>query len=135
MARRWPPGFAVLGGARNKFGRLTSTSMGGGGGDPRVGINLRVGPYTWTASGSGTGEFYLLQSAGNPSIALPVAVTLGGILAVKGSALGSLSASQWQYGNNDTLGFSTLYVRLADDADPDSKAIAWVIALRTIDGY
>ena len=40
--------------------------------------------------------------------------------------VGSLSAGQWDWGDNDALGYSTIYVRLADGADPDSKAAAWV---------
>src|SRR5690606_38969133 len=42
------------------------------------------------------------------------------------ASLGSLAASRWGYGDNDTLGYDTIYIRLSDDADPDSKAADYV---------
>lgn len=81
--------------------------------------------YKWTASGSGTNEYYCQTSAGgDPSIATPGSVFLDGFfnLATQGTA-GSLTASQWDYADNDTLGYSTIYVRLADGTDPDTKTI------------
>jgi hypothetical protein len=38
----------------------------------------------------------------------------------------ALTAGTWDYADNDTLGFSTIYVRLSDGADPDSKADGYV---------
>jgi hypothetical protein len=43
--------------------------------------------------------------------------------------IGTLAASQWGYGDNDTLGYTTIYVRLTDDADPDSKAENYLQAI------
>lgn len=94
-------------------------------------ISVRSPAWTWTASGSGTGEFYLRTAAsGDPGFAASPPQTNG--VYVNGSAftysasLGSLAASRWGYGDNDTLGYSTVYVRLSDDADPDSKAADFV---------
>lgn len=93
-------------------------------------ISLRSPAYRWIASGSGTGEFYLdLIGGGDPGISDP-GTTTGAITGndanfVNGT-VGSLTASQFDYGDNDTLGYSTIYVRLADDADPDSKTLDWV---------
>ena len=80
--------------------------------------------YKWTASGSGTGEFYLeLAAGGNPGIYpyKPLSIIENSVYLREGF-LGFLEASQWGYGDNDTLGYTTIYVRLADNADPDGKA-------------
>jgi hypothetical protein len=90
-------------------------------------INVRSAAYTWTASGSGTNEYYL-RTAGSadPGFAdKPGKVYIDGAEATEGTA-GSLSAGQWDYGDNDTLGYDTLYVRLSDGADPDSKPDGFV---------
>lgn len=85
-------------------------------------ISIRNGVYKWTASGSGTGEFYLeLIGGGDPGLAEPTNVQANGTNLTAGTA-GSLAASRWDYADNDTLGYSTIYVRLSDDADPDSKS-------------
>jgi hypothetical protein len=101
--------------------------------DPRnwVLISVRTAAFTWTASGSGTGEFYL-RRVGNidPGFITTPNTTYG--VVVNGSnftysaSLGSLAASRWGFGDNDSLGYDTLYVRLSDDADPDSKAVDFV---------
>lgn len=84
--------------------------------------------YRWTISGSGTAEYYLeLAAGGDPSQLFPAKVLEDDIKMVEGS-LGSLTAGQWAYGNNDTLGFQTIYVRLSDSLDPDSKATGYIKA-------
>ena len=35
--------------------------------------------------------------------------------------LGSLGSGAWGYGDNDSLGYSTLYVKLSDASNPSSK--------------
>ena len=97
--------------------------------------NYRSSAYKWTESGSGTKEFYVeLAAGGDPDIrGEPEYVSgNGGVLIddtweTKGT-LGSLAATEWGYGDNDSLGYSTLYVRLSDDADPDGKAVGFVQA-------
>lgn len=89
-------------------------------------VSIRSPAYAWTASGSGTGEYYLRTVGGtDPGILEPPTVTANGVALTGGSA-GTLAASRWDYADNDTLGYSTIYVRLADDADPDSKAAGYV---------
>jgi hypothetical protein len=90
-------------------------------------ISVRTAAYSWTVSGSGTNEFYLRTAGGaNPGLtATPGSVQINGVNATSGT-LGALPAGQWAYGDNDTLGYSTLYVRLSDGADPDSKALNFV---------
>lgn len=90
-------------------------------------ISVRNGSYAWTASGSGTNEYYLRTSgSADPAIGgQPGGVYVAGVLATEGTA-GSLTAGQWDYADNDTLGYSTIYIRLSDGADPDSKALDYV---------
>lgn len=78
--------------------------------------------WSWTLSGSGTSEYYLRTNTGaNPTYPSPVGVVENGTAMTLGS-LGSLSAGEYAFGNNDSLGYSTLYVRLTDSTDPDTKA-------------
>lgn len=91
-------------------------------------ISLRRPEFAWTASGSGTNEYYLRTAGGaNPGFVASPPTTSGvyinGAAATKGT-LGSLAAGNWGYGDNDTLGYSTVYVDLA--ADPDSFAADYV---------
>lgn len=90
-------------------------------------INVRTAAYSWTASGSGTNEYYLRTAAsGDPGLQdTPAAVYINSASATQGT-VGSLTAGQWDYGDNDTLGYSTIYVRLSDGADPDNKAAGYV---------
>lgn len=90
-------------------------------------VNVRTPSYSWTLSGSGTNEYYLRTAANaNPGfVATPTTVTINGSAATSGS-VGSLTAGKWAYGDNDTLGYSTLYVRLSDGTDPDTKTDGYV---------
>jgi len=94
-------------------------------------ISIRNALFSWTASGSGTGEYYLRTAGGaDPSGVLtglvePANVQANGTALTAGTA-GSLAASSWDWADNDTLGYSTIYVRLSDDADPDSKTDGFV---------
>lgn len=90
-------------------------------------VNVRSPAYAWTLSGSGTNEYYLRTAANaNPGfVATPTTVTINGSAATSGS-VGSLTAGKWAYGDNDTLGYSTLYVRLSDGTDPDTKTSGYV---------
>lgn len=79
-------------------------------------LDLTDAPYLfWTLSGSGTGEYYYNQAHPLTKpfdiIHLTTPLTEG--------TLGSLSAGQWAYGDNDSLGYNTYYVRLTGDADPN----------------
>lgn len=92
--------------------------------------NLRGPMFIWTASGSGTNEYYVRTAASASPGFVASPPTSGGVY-VNGSAatkgtLGALAAGEWGYGDNDTLGYSTIYVRLSDGADPDSKVFGYV---------
>ena len=91
-------------------------------------MSIRSASYQWTASGSGTSEYYLEASGGgNPSISTPVQAIESDSRLTEGTA-GSLSAGEWDWTDNDALGFSTVYVRLSDSTDPDSKSSGYVEA-------
>jgi len=88
-----------------------------------VSIDLvESGTYKWSASGSGTDEYYMeLDAGGDPGIGQVYVLFEDNVKIPEGTA-GSLSAGEWDWGDNDTLGYDTVYVRLTDGADPDSKA-------------
>lgn len=84
--------------------------------------------YKWVSSGSGTDEYYCEASGGgDPGIDEPQEVIEDGSLMTPGT-LGSLAEGEWAYGDNDSLGYSTIYVRLSDSADPDSKSDDYIQA-------
>ena len=92
-------------------------------------ISLVNGTYRWILSASGTTEYYVeLAAGGDPGLNEPDSV-LGNALTFTAGTIGSLAASEWVFGNNDSLGFQTVYVRLADGTDPDSKAVNFVTAI------
>ena len=90
-------------------------------------FSIRNTRWAWTVSGSGTGEYYLRTSgSANPDLPEPTAVNQNSVAMTPGT-VGSLAASEWDYGDNDSLGYSTIYVRLSDDSDPDSKAVDYTL--------
>lgn len=79
--------------------------------------------YKWTASGSGTNEYYVeLLAGGDPSLTKPHFMILDDRKITEGT-VGSLTNLEWDHGDNDTLGYSTVYIRL-DSADPDAAGYA-----------
>lgn len=107
------------------------------------GIDFVTGSgYKWTASGSGTNEYYCEASGGgDPSLSRPYTVKINENRHLEGT-LGSLAANQWGYGDNDSLGYATLYVRLSDGSDPDTKSSTYIksipnhsLEIRSIAGY
>jgi hypothetical protein len=88
--------------------------------------SIRNATYKWTLSGSGSGEYHLeLVAGGDPGLMAP-SLLLEDSVEIPKAALGSLTPSTWNYGDNDGLGYSTIYVRLSDSTDPDSKAVDFV---------
>jgi hypothetical protein len=77
---------------------------------------------TWTASGSGTNEYYYSGTA----ISEPNFVKVDGSVATEGT-LGSLAAGEFGWGDNDTLGADTLYARMADGESPGSTDVYYFI--------
>lgn len=75
----------------------------------------------WAVSSSGTDEYYLLNTAVCYTASKPSYVYINNTSAVESTA-GTLGITQWAWGDNDTLGYNTIYVRLSDGSDPDSKS-------------
>jgi len=95
-------------------------------------ITIRSSAYKWTLSGSGTNEYYLEASAGgDPGINQPSSIIENGT-AMTAGAVGGLAAGEWAWDDNDTLGYDTVYVRLSDNVDPDTKAANYVLAGYTL---
>ena len=100
-------------------------------------FSIRSAAYKWTVSSSGTSEYYLeLAAGGDPGITLSTTIYENGSL-MRLERAGNLGTGEHTIDDNDTLGFFTVYVRLADSADPDSKAVGFVEAgnVITFDGY
>lgn len=102
-------------------------------------FSLRNSSLAWTASGSGTNEYYLRTSGGaNPAtgdlsgLVEPANVYENGVAMAAGTA-GSLAAGAWDWADNDTLGYSTIYVRLSTSGatDPDAQATNFITATDT----
>lgn len=90
--------------------------------------SIREASYQWTESGSGTSEYYLeAAGGGDPGIEEPASVIEDNMGRANGTA-GSLAAGEWDWADNDTLGFNTVYIRLSDSSDPDGKASGYVEA-------
>lgn len=81
-----------------------------------------TGVYKWTASGSGTNEYYVdLLGDGDPGLSEPEYLLLNDTL-LSTETLGSLVDHTWNYGDNDTLGYNTVYFR-DDTGDPDTSGV------------
>jgi len=96
-----------------------------------VGCNQYLTGYygwKWTLSAGGVGNEYYLEklAGGDPEIIEPTHYYQGwpyssgfsGYLD-KGT-IGNLIIGEWNWGDNDGLGFDTIYVRLLNDVDPDT---------------
>ena len=91
-------------------------------------LSLVSSTYIWTAGGGGTNEYYLTDpEGGDPGIDEPAVVIEDGTEMTVGT-MDSLAAGEWDWGDSDTLGFSTVYVRLTDNSDPDSQADDYLTA-------
>jgi|GEM_PF-4204750 hypothetical protein len=109
---------------RCKFiGVQTRDSVGGNGIFAQELFNLVSSNYIWASSASGSNEYYLKVASygADPGLDKPCRVLENAVDMAEGTA-GSLSAGEWDYADNDSLGYGTVYVRLTDGADPDSKA-------------
>ena len=96
---------------------------------PGYGLDLRSPEVQWerTSAGSPTlYEYYVKQiGTGTPGLDIPCTVRslLRDMLLTKGT-VGSLAQGEWGWGDNDSLGYDTLYVRLPADADPSTYPIS-----------
>ena len=103
-------------------------------------LNIPSGQFKLTASVTEPNEWRVeLLAGGNPGLSSPITVFYEGSPLVSGS-LGTLTAGQYAYGDNDTLGYSTIYVRLPASANPNSSPFSLVctyriqVAMDAVDG-
>lgn len=78
--------------------------------------DFSVGSSNWTLSGSGTGEYYYSATITEPDSIIEL------ITVFAPGTVGSLAVGEWDYGDNDAIGESRVYVRLTDSTDPDLLA-------------
>lgn len=76
----------------------------------------------WTVSGVAT-EYYLPLANAKSFRGKPDAVYEDGTAMTEGT-VGTLSAGEWAWDDNDSLDRPTIYVRLSDSTDPDTKFAA-----------
>jgi hypothetical protein len=78
--------------------------------------------YTWTASTSGTNEYYVqTATGGSPNVVLTGSVTVdGNFNAAAMGTVGSLAAGQYGFADNSNLGYQTMYVRLVSSSSPNN---------------
>ncbi len=97
-------------------------------------VNYRSSAYQWTVSANGTDEYYCEASgSGDPGIKTePLGVLLDDTFASEGT-LGSLAAGEWCWGDNDSLNYDTIYVRLNGAGPaPDGEVVGYVKAVHTL---
>lgn len=93
-------------------------------------INCRDAANQWTLSGGGVNEYWF-DNSGGTLIAIPNGVYINEPTWMNSSTLGvvgALNAGEWGWGDNDALGYNTLYVRLAGGGDPDAQAAGYIMA-------
>ncbi len=90
-------------------------------------LSLRNAAFEWRLSAGGTGEYYLVAAGGgNPGVSKPTKLYAYGAEITEGTP-GSLGTPRWGYGNNDALGFSTIYYK-DGGGDPDSFSADTIMA-------
>jgi hypothetical protein len=70
----------------------------------------------WRESGFGTNEYYFVGGV----VSLPLNLFVENVDFGLAVTVGSLTEESWGYGDNDTLGYDTVYIRFADGSDPDT---------------
>lgn len=76
--------------------------------------------YKWTVSPADAQEYYLSR-IDNPNISEPMEVYENGVTLTKRTTFaGIIDEGEWWYGDNDSLGYNTIYLRATGDVDPDT---------------
>lgn len=98
-------------------------------------VSIRTTGFSWTASTGTTTEWFLraTSTSTDPGISSPSYV-LENDTQMTSATVGSLGTSgKWGYGDNDGLGYSTIYVIIASSADPDIMATNYIEYFNTSD--
>jgi hypothetical protein len=94
-------------------------------------VDIRNANYKWTQHGATSTYFLELAAGGDPALPLPDAVLANYSTLAYNDEMGilGLAVSEWGYGDVGSLGYNTIYVRLSDSTDPDTKGGAWLLAV------
>jgi len=85
--------------------------------------NITTSSYLWTSLGNGTNEYYLeALGGGNPEISEPGFLWLDGSTKLTEGTAGSLEDHEWDWADNDALGFNTVYFR-NNSGDPSVTGV------------
>lgn len=82
-------------------------------------VNLLGAGDNWIVSASGANEYYLDNASPFYSAVKPIKMFEDDEELIEG-LVGGLGIKQWDFGDNDTLGYNTIYIRLSDETDPDT---------------
>ncbi|MBT7696184.1 MAG: PQQ-binding-like beta-propeller repeat protein [Desulfobacterales bacterium] len=102
-------------------------------------VDLDSYRYQWTLSPADAStcsrEYYLEQAGGgDPMISEPSNVIEGGLyMDRKTGMVGLIDKNEWAWGDNDSLGFDTIYVELNSHDDPDGKYMKAEFPIKTGD--
>ena len=77
--------------------------------------------YKWTASSTDNEYYVELAGGGDPSLTEPAYLLMDDMQISKGT-VGSLSDHTWGYGDNDGLGYNTIYIR-DDSGNPNDTDV------------
>ena len=89
--------------------------------DYSIGLTTLTG---WTQSPATSTEYYYATDAKHE----PLLVTEDGTPLIAGT-LGSLAIGEWAWGDQDSLGYDTIYARVTGDVDPDTLTMKGSLAL------
>lgn len=92
---------------------------------PSTTLNKFGNAWTWTQSGSGSDEWYLTDNYNtddNPYIVEPQYISVNGSILDAGTA-GALAVGEWDFADNDSLGFDTIYCRVTETGEPGLQDI------------
>jgi hypothetical protein len=101
------------------------TYLGSGSPVIKGSTDISSASYAWTASGVGTNCYYCRTAAlGDPSLDDPSTdlVFLDDVSCAEGASVAGLTDHQYFYGDADSLGYNTIYIR-DDSGDPDTTGV------------
>lgn len=93
-------------------------------------ISIRDANYKWTTAGTGSRYYLDLADGGDPVLSIPDALMVDYTTYTPG-IIGSLATSQWAFGDANSLGYDTIYIRLSDSRDPDNTGVVTSLAIAT----
>ena len=93
-------------------------------------VSIRDANYKWTSAGAGNRYYLELATGGDPALSIPDAVYVD-YVSYSSGVIGSLAVSQWAFGDVNSLGYDTIYIRLSDSRDPDNTGVVTSLAIAT----